>query len=93
VKNIDYQTIAKGAASLQNLKLDARGKGYLKSYPIYLEFFQGSKVHDNSDFIVRAGLVYSWMPRVLVLSEQDIENAMPPFVESICQRREQQCEN
>jgi hypothetical protein len=76
MNKIDFQTIVKGVASLQNLELDARSKGYLKSYPSYLKFFQGSEIRDHDDFTVRAGLVYSWMPRILVLKEQGIGNAI-----------------
>jgi len=76
MNNIDFPSLASGATSLKHLVLDARGKGYLKSYPIYLEFFQASEVRDRDDFTVRAGLVYSWMPRVLVLSEQDVDDAL-----------------
>ena len=76
MKDIDYKALVVGANALSTLEVDARGEGYLNSYPIYLEYFQNTEVKSKSDFSIRAGLVYSWMPRVLVLCEGDIDKAV-----------------
>ena len=76
MKDIDYDALVAGADALTALEIDARGKGYLNSYPIYLEYFQSTDVTTKGDFSIRAGLVYSWMPRVLVLCEDHIDKAV-----------------
>lgn len=76
MKDIDYRALVTGVNALSELEVDARGEGYLNSYPIYLEYFQSAEVKSKSDFSIRAGLVYSWMPRVLVLREGNIDKAV-----------------
>jgi hypothetical protein len=76
VNKISYERVKKGAATISSISLDARGKGYLQSYPIYTKFFQSSDINNKDDFIVRAGIVYSWMPRVLVLDKDRIDSAI-----------------
>ena len=83
MKDIDYKALVAGANALSALEIDERGKGYLNSYPIYLEYFQSTAVKSKSDFSIRAGLVYSWMPRVLVLCEADIDKAIKAMSECV----------
>jgi hypothetical protein len=81
VEDIDYKALVAGANALSALEIDARGQGYLNSYPIYLEYFQSTEIKSTNDFSIRAGLVYSWMPRVLVLCEDDIGEAVEQMSE------------
>ncbi|MDD5095715.1 MAG: hypothetical protein PHV74_15275 [Dehalococcoidia bacterium] len=76
MKKIGFKQIVEAAQKIESLYLDSRRLGYLRSYPIYLDFFRSSALNTNSDFTIRAAIVYSWMPNVLMLKEGAIGPAV-----------------
>ncbi len=76
MKELSIDKLRRVAARIRKEDLDDRDETYLRNYPYYLHFFKENPPTDKKDFIVRAGLVYSWMPRVLVLDFSCLEEAV-----------------
>jgi len=72
MQKINFEKVAEAAQKIESLKLDERRLGYLISYPIYRDFFQFWPLNAKSDFVIRAAIVYSWMPRVLIFREEKL---------------------
>ena len=76
MKPINYESLKRGASTISSITLDARGSGYLRTYPMYRDFFGTSEIVSKQDFVIRSSIVYSWMPRVMVLQDNLIDDAI-----------------
>ena len=50
-------------------------KGYLKTHAAFLSFFQSQRVIDRNTVILGASLVYSWMPTMLTLDLDGLDQS------------------
>lgn len=59
--NIEIDELLEMSSKIDSTKEDS----YLKTYPIFIQYFKVQKELTENDIIIGISLVYSWMPRIL----------------------------
>lgn len=71
-KNLNFETILKDAEHSFNFDYNS----YIESYPEFIDYFKGISVVEKHHLIIGSHFVYGWMPTVLQLDTQEIEQVL-----------------
>lgn len=69
MKNISIPELIE---SISRINIDSSDK-YVLTYPAYVSYFSGRMKFSHDDIVRGVGFVYSWMPRILVISNPAIQ--------------------
>lgn len=73
--NFDSLTIDRLNQDASQLKVP-KGSSYIYSYPHFINYFKNQKTFDEQTLVVGSHLVYGWMPRVLTINTNKIDQAI-----------------